>query len=58
MTLRKDDSTRRYTRSVQSFLEFAGDLGGLIQILIIVGAFAIKGMIEREIMAALASESY
>ena len=58
VTLLKDDSTRRYTRSVQSFLGYIGDLGGIIEILMLISAFLISPLVEREIFAALASESY
>ena len=37
--IRKDASKRIYSRSVQNLLEFVGDLGGMIEVLIVIGTF-------------------
>ena len=58
MYLSKAEKTRLYTRQTESLLIYLSDLGGLIQILIIVIYFVISPIIYRQIMAALASEQY
>ena len=41
-----------------SLLEYVGDLGGLLEILLLLGAFTTGFIIDRQFIAALATETY
>ena len=51
-------SRRLYKRETTSLMIYLSDLGGLIEILVVVTVFFINPLIQRQIMAALASENY
>ena len=55
---RADSSARLYRRSTYSLLEYLGDLGGLIDIIFILGSLIIAALIERQFNAALVGETY
>ena len=56
--LRMDDSMRLYKREEYDVLTYLGDLGGLSEILILLGWFVSKNIVSRLYSAALVKESY
>ena len=58
MYLRLDPVKNMHIRSVQSMLEFLGDMGGLIQIVFLVSWGIVAVLLERNFKAAIISDTF
>ena len=58
MHIRADNSTRYHRRQTYRLIEYLGDIGGLIQIILLTGSFFVGFIIERQFKAAMVSETY
>ena len=47
-----------HRRQTYRLIEYLGDIGGLIQIIFLVGSFLVGFIIERQFKAAMVSETY
>ena len=56
--IRADHTSRNHTRQTYRLIEYLGDIGGLIQIILIAGSFLVGFIIERQFNAAMVSETY
>lgn len=55
---RADNNSREYRRETYSLLEYFGDLGGLIDMLLILFTFFVNQLIERQFNAAILGKTF
>ena len=56
--LRSSHTQREYRRETYQLLEYLGDLGGLIDIILILVAFIVNQIIERQFNAAIMGRTF